>query len=331
VNNLITDVPGLKTGSAEDETLASGVTTVIFDAPAVASIATLGGAPGVRDTALLEPEMSVPGIDALVLSGGSAFGLDAMSGVQDFLLSQGRGFAIGASLVPIVPGAILFDLNNGGDKNWRANPYSNLGLAAAQSAISGSFALGTAGAGFGATTSTLKGGLGSASARASEDKIVGALVAVNAIGSATIGAGPHFWAAPFEQGNEFGGLGLPQSIGASDLALHTKGGPAPRNENTTIAIVASNAPFSKAQAKRIAIMAHDGMARALRPSHAPFDGDIVFAASTGGGGEASSAQILEIGALAADCLARAIARAIYEATALPFANALPDWKGRFGN
>ena len=326
----MTDVPGLTVGNAADPALASGVTAVIFDRPAAASAAILGGAPGVRDTALLEPEMTVPGVDALVLAGGSAFGLDAMGGVQATLAERGRGFAVGAARVPIVPGAILFDLNNGGDRNWGSRPpYWDLGLVAAKAASAGHFALGTAGAGYGASTANLKGGLGSASAVSTPGFVVAALVAVNAIGSATIGDGPHFWAAPYERSGEFGGHGLPPAIPAGALALRTKGGPAPANENTTIAIVASNAPFGKAQARRIAVMAHDGMARALRPAHSPFDGDIVFAASTGEGAPVAGRDLLEIGALAADCLARAIARAVYEAKALPFPGALPDWKSKF--
>lgn len=335
MNNLLTDVPGLTAGNADDADLASGVTAVLFDRPAAASISVQGGAPGTRDTALLEPDMTVPGVDALVLSGGSAFGLDAMGGVQAFLHGQGRGFAIGQARVPIVPGAILFDLNNGGNKDWGArNPYWDLGHDAAQNAKAGALThgplkLGTAGAGYGATTANLKGGLGSASARTSDGYMVGALVAVNAIGSATVGDGPHFWASPYEQNGEFGGRGLPPSIAQADLALRTKGGANPQTENTTIAIIASNAPFGKLQAKRIAVMAHDGMARALRPAHAPFDGDIVFAASTGDGELITPAQLLEIGALAADCLARAIARGVYEAKALPFAGALPDWNSNF--
>lgn len=330
MNNQINDVPGVRTGNAQDPALASGVTAVVFDQPAIASIAIHGGAPGVRDAALLELEMSVETVDALVLSGGSAFGLDAMGGVQAWLHQQGRGFAIGASRIPIVPGAILFDLNNGGDKNWgKRNPYWDLGWKAAETASTGTFLLGTTGAGYGATTANLKGGLGSASAQTPSGHMTGALVAVNAIGSAVIGNGPHFWAAPYERDGEFGSCGFPARPAAADLALQTKGGPAPRNENTTIAIVATNAPLTKQQARRIAVMAHDGLARALRPAHAPFDGDIVFVASTGAGEPLSPAQLLETGSVAADCLARAIARGIYEATALPFTGALPDWKSRF--
>jgi D-aminopeptidase len=328
LKNLITDVPGLIVGNAADGRLASGVTALIFEQPAIASIAILGGAPGVRDGALLEPEMTVDRVDALVLSGGSAFGLDAMGGVQSVLRAQGRGFQIGDVTVPIVPGAICFDLLNGGNKDWGERPpYWDLGRAAALAAAA-DFELGTAGAGFGATTANLKGGLGSASAVTTSGFIVGALVAANGIGQATIGAGPHFWAAPYERGDEFGGLGWPAPLPADTLAMRVKGDlPA----NTTIAIVATDAELTKAQAKRLAVMAHDGMARALRPAHAALDGDLVFAGATARASKAPTMRDLtEIGLCAADCLARAIARAIYEATVLPFAGALPAWRDIFG-
>ena len=327
MRNLITDVAGLKVGHAHDIRLASGVTTVIFERPAAASIAIHGGAPGVRDTALLEPDMTVEAVEALVLSGGSAFGLDSMGGVQAALREAGRGFEVGAFRVPIVPGAILFDLGNGGDKNWiRMPPYWDLGHASACEAGL-DFALGTVGAGFGATTADLKGGLGSASALTRTGHAVGALVAVNALGQTTVGDGPHFWAAPWERSGEFGGLGAPSDWPKTDH-LRLKGH---LPENTTIAIVATDAALTKAQCKRLAVMAHDGMARAIRPSHAALDGDLVFAAATANTTEPPTVrQLTEIGALAADCLARAIARGIYEATALPFAGALPSWRDRFG-
>lgn len=325
--NLITDVPGLKVGNAHDAALASGVTALVFDAPAVASIAIHGGAPGVRDGALLEPEMTVDRVDALVLSGGSAFGLDASGGVMAALREAGRGFQIGDVRVPIAPGAIVFDLLNGGDKGWSGQPpYWALGHAAAQS-VGLDFALGTAGAGYGATTVNLKGGLGSASGATSTGYNVGALVVVNAVGQATMGDGPHFWAAPFERDGEFGGLGLPQTLPANALACRMKGD-AP--QNTNIAIVATDAPLNKAQCRRMAVQAHDGMAHALRPSHAALDGDLIFAASTGLSPTLPSLRDLtELGTIAADCLARAIARAVHSAQALPFPGALPAWRDRF--
>ncbi len=326
--NLITDVPGLSVGHAQDEALASGVTIVLFDAPATASIAIHGGAPGVRDAALLEPEMTVERIDALALSGGSAFGLDAAGGVLEFLRASGRGFAIGDARVPIVPGAILFDLLNGGDKDWLGRPpYWDLGFAAAQNAAR-AFALGSVGAGLGATTVNLKGGLGSASAVTSGGYVVGAIVAVNSVGQATIGDGPHFWAAPFECGAEFGGLGWPGAPPKTALDLRLK---TDALANTNIAVVATDAPLSKAQAKRVAIQAHDGMAHALRPSHAALDGDLIFAASTERNPRPPTArELAEIGMLAADTLARAIARGVFEATPLKVAGAQPSWREAFG-
>jgi D-aminopeptidase len=325
--NLITDVPGLLVGNAEDARAASGTTALIFDAPATASIAILGGAPGLRDTALLEPEMTVERVDALVLSGGSVYGLDAMGGVLAFLREQGRGFAIGDARAPIVPGAILFDLLNGGDKNWgRKPPYWDLGFEAASNAAR-CFSLGSVGAGLGANSANLKGGLGSASATTSKGYRVGALVAVNSLGQATIGDSAHFWAAPFERECEFGGLGWPHPAPASMLEMRLQ---TDRLENTTIAIVATDAPLTKPQAKRLAIQSHDGMAHALRPAHSQLDGDVVFAASTALNPRPPEPRDLaEIGMIAADCLARAIARGVYEASPLTCDPALPTWRGLF--
>ena len=327
--NAITAVAGLRVGQAEDRRIGSGVTAVIFDEPCIASLAVAGGAPGLRDTALLEPGMTVERVDALVLSGGSAFGLDAPGGVQAELQRRGRGFAVGPARVPIVPGAVLFDLLNGGDKAFGGEPvYWHLGRAAARAALDGDdvLATGSVGAGLGATTATCKGGLGTAAAQVG-DFTVGALVAVNALGSATIGDGPHFWAAPFERDGEFGGLGWPANIGSGDLALRTKGhAPA----NTTIAVVATDAALDRAGTKRVAVMAQDGLARALRPAHAAMDGDTVFAAATARAPRRPDAtDVLAIGSLAADCLARAIARAVYDATALPFPGAQPSWQDRW--
>ncbi len=327
IRNLITDVAGVSVGNAQDLALGSGVTALIFDEPAAASIAVHGGAPGLRDTALLEPDMTVGVVDALTLSGGSAFGLDAMGGVQAWLREQGRGYDVRGAKVPIVPGAILFDLLNGGDKNWgRMPPYWTLGHDAASIAAQ-DFALGSAGAGTGATTANFKGGLGSTSAVTSGGFRVGALVAVNAVGSAVIGEGPQFWAGQVEHGSEFGGLGSPVRLFHDQLVMRIKGD---EPQNTTIAIVATDAALSKQQLKRIAVMAHDGLGRALRPTHAMQDGDVVFAAATAKNAKpASLRDITEIGMIAADCLARAIARGVYEAKALPYPNAQPAWRDRF--
>jgi len=328
MRNLITDVAGLRVGSADDARLASGVTAIIFDEPAVVAVDVRGGAPGTRDTDLLDAHRTVQRIDAVVLSGGSAFGLDTPSGVQAFLREQGRGFAIGDVRIPLVAGAVLFDMLNGGDKNWdRFPPYRDLGYTAAANAAE-SFALGTVGAGYGATAVNLKGGLGSASAVTRDGHTVGALVAVNACGSVTVGAGPQFWAAPFERDGEFGGRGFPATVPAEALIPRAKGQP---GENTTIAIVATDAELSKAQAKQFAVMAQDGLARAIYPVHTALDGDTVFAAATGKRPLKDPVnELTELGALAANALARAVARGIYEAKALPFPGALPAWKDRFG-
>lgn len=332
MRNLITDVRGVLVGNADDAAAATGVTAALFERPTIASVAILGGAPGTRDTSLLEPDMTVEHIDAIVLSGGSAWGLSAADGAMSALAAQMRGFPVGRLRVPIVPQAILFDLDNGGAKPWASGngntPYRSLGRQALEGA-GAEFALGTAGAGYGATTKTFKGGLGSASARAATGHVVGALVAVNAVGSATIGDGPHFWAAPYEQDAEFGGRGWPDRIVPHDLALRFKGG---TGQNTTIAVIATDAALTKAQCRRLALAAHDGLARALRPAHAPLDGDIVFAAATGRAGAPSDAFALtELCATAADVLARAIARGVHAATALPFPNARPAWSDRFGS
>jgi L-aminopeptidase/D-esterase-like protein len=326
--NLITDVAGVRVGHADDARVGSGVTAVVFDKPAVAAADLGGGGPGTRESSMLDPAMTVERIDAITLAGGSAFGLDAASGVQAWLREQGRGFQVREALVPIVPGAILFDLLNGGDKKWgRYPPYRELGYQAAAEAAS-DFALGSAGAGLGATTFDLKGGAGSASAMARDGITVGALAMVNAAGSAVIGGGPHFWAAPYERNNEFGGRGQPSTVPPEALNFRTKGQP---GENTTLVVVATDATLTKAQTRRLAIMAQDGMARALRPIHTPLDGDIVFAAATCARPLADPIYgLAELGTLAADVVARAIARGIHEARALPFPGALPSWKDKFG-
>ena len=325
--NLITDVAGVRAGSAHDERIASGVTAVVFDEPAVASIAISGGAPAVRDTALLEPEMMVERVDAFVLSGGSAFGLDAAGGVMAYLAAIGRGFLARGTRVPIVPGASLFDLVNGGDKAWGVRPpYWDTGFRAAE-ALGAVFALGTAGAGYGANSFGLKGGLGSASAVTARGFRVGALVAANPGGRVTRGATRHFLAAPFERDGEFGGHGFGEQNPEDALTLRLRSDdPA----NTTLAVVATDAGLPKAQVKRLAVMAQAGFALAFRPAHSPVDGDVVFAAATGRSGQAPDVRDLaEIGMLAAECVARSIARAVYEATSLPFPGALPSWRERF--
>lgn len=331
MRNDLTDIDGVRIGHAQDERIASGVTAIVFDRPAVASVSILGGAPGGRDTALLEADMTVETVDALVLSGGSAFGLDAAGGAMAALLAMGRGFPVGPTRVPIVPQAIVFDLLNGGDKNWGVQPpYWEMGRLAVETTARGSSgALGSLGAGLGATTANLKGGIGMASAEARSGLRVAALMVVNAIGTVTLGDGPHFWAAPYELGLEFGGRGMPYIIPPE--ALHLRAKSHAHEPATTIGVVVTNAVLTKAQAKRLAIMAQDGLARAIRPAHAPMDGDTIFAASTGAIALRDPVYDLTLlGMLAGDCVARAIARGVYEAKSLPFSGALLDWKSKFG-
>jgi D-aminopeptidase len=327
LRNLITDVVGLKVGHAEDLGLGSGTTVVIFDEPAVASVDVRGGGPGTRETDLLNPAQTVPGIDAIVISGGSAFGLDAASGVQAWLREQGRGFAIGSARVPIVPGAILFDLLSSGDKHWgRFPPYRDFGYAAAASAGL-EFELGSFGAGTGATTVNYKGGLGSASARTTDGVTVGAIAAVNAVGSVVIGGGPWFWAAPFEVDGEFGGCGLPDRFTPQMLEPVIKGVP---GANTTLVLVATDAILTKAQANRLAVMAQSGLSRAIYPVHSPLDGDTVFVAASGQRPLADPVfGLAQLGTLAANVVARAIARGVFAARALP-GDLLPSWNDKFG-
>ena len=328
VDNALTDVAGLTVGHATDAALGSGVTAIVFNQPAMASVCVLGGAPGGRDIEMLDPARSVERVDAIVLSGGSAYGLDAAGGVQAWLRAAGRGAMFAGQRVPLVPQAILFDLANGGDKDWgRFSPYRELGWAAAD-AGSGAVRLGSVGAGAGATTAACKGGLGSANAVTSAGHTIAAIVAVNALGSATVGDGPCFWAAPFEVAGEFGGLGLPPAFSVADLALRSKLGNAPA---TTIGLVVTDAVLTKAQAHRLAVMAHDGLARAVQPAHAPMDGDTMFAASTERRPLGDAAfELLELGHRAAQVMARAIARGVFEAAALPHAGAQPAWRDLFG-
>jgi L-aminopeptidase/D-esterase-like protein len=330
LKNLLTDIAGVRVGHADDAKLASGVTAVIFDKPAVAAIDVRGGGPGTREGALLDVANTVEAIDAIALSGGSAFGLEAGGGVQAWLAEQGRGFAVRGAVIPIVPGAICFDLLNGGDKNWgRFAPYRELGYAAAASAGS-DFALGSAGAGFGATTANFKGGLGSASAVTPTGVRVAALAVVNAVGTVTVGDGPWFWAAPFELDAEYGGRGMPSSFTPDMLAMRSKGGAAATSvENTTLAVVVTDARLTKTQAKRLAVIAQTGFARAIYPVHAPMDGDVLFAAATGEKPVDPLIGLTELGMVAANVVSRAIARGVFAATALPFLGAVPAWKDRF--
>jgi D-aminopeptidase len=325
-SNSLCDIAGLRVGNAQDPALKSGTTVVVGDAPFVASVAVMGGAPGTRETDLLAPDKSVAAVDALVLSGGSAFGLDACSGVMDGLRADGRGFRVGTAQIPLVPGAILFDLLNGGAKDWTENPYRALGLAAFRAAGT-TFEIGTVGAGTGALTAMLKGGLGTASLVLPDGSTVAALVAANPVGAVTTPGDRHFYAAPFEIGEEFGGLGPDPASGLGLSRESRKMSAMAARANTTIAIVATDATLSKAQCHRVATAAHDGIARACVPAHTPNDGDLVFALATGA---RPAADVLLTGHAAALCLSRAIARAVFAAT--PADNdVMPCWRTANGH
>lgn len=309
--NLITDVPGIRVGNAEDATARTGTTVVLTDAPMVAAADVRGGAPGTREIDLLDPTCLVERIDAICLGGGSVMGLAAADGVVSWLARHGRGHDTGIVRVPIVPAAIIFDYRVGGTRDWGDEPpYRRLGMSAAENAGE-AFMLGNSGAGMGATAGPLKGGLGSASEAFSDGLIVGALAIANPVGAAVMPGTKTFWAWPFERDNELGGQRPPAAPPeAGDLAIP----PARPGENTTLGVIATNARLDTAQARRVAMMAHDGMARAIVPSHTPFDGDIVFALASGERSQSvDPAELSRIGAAAANCLARAIARGVYEA------------------
>ncbi|MGF1545281.1 MAG: P1 family peptidase [Parvularculaceae bacterium] len=331
-NNCLTDVRGLRVGGAVDETVRTGVTAVTADAPFVVAGDVRGGGPGTRETDLLRPSTLVDRADAIVLAGGSSYGLAAADGAAAVLGARGRGFQLMASPgvppSPIVPAAILYDLANGGDKNWGAEPpYAALGRRAVRDALDGpggACVLGRAGAGYGASAGDGAGGLGAAS-YVDGGATVGALVAVNSFGAVRTPDGASFWAAPFEIEGEFGGARAPASAKpAAGLPPNTKLGPAAVGANTTIAIVAVDVSLSQADAERIAIMAQDGLARAIRPVHGPTDGDVVFALSVPPAEARNAAParqdpltLTRLGAIAADCLARAVARGVYEAERSP--------------
>lgn len=318
--NLITDVPGLSVGQAVDPDARTGVTVILPHRQAVCAVDVRGGGPGTRETDALGADTLVETADAVVLSGGSVYGLAAADGVAAWLGLRGRGFGMvnrpGVPVSPIVPAAILYDLANGGDKSWGLEPpYRRLGLQAVQ-ACSETFELGAAGAGAGAMAGRLKGGMGSASIITDDGPAVGAVVAVNSFGSVVVPGSRAFWAAPFEVDGEYGGV--PPSlarVAADDWGLAK--GEAQAGVNTTIACIATDAILTPAQARRVAIMAQDGLARAIRPVHAPFDGDVVFVLSTGLRPlpDLADLAIARIGSLAADTLARAVARGVYEARA----------------
>ena len=333
LRNLITDVPGLLVGQAEDVAGITGTTVVLAEAPAVAAVDVRGGAPGSRETELLDPAALVGQVDAIVLSGGSAFGLDAASGVTQGLAAMGRGFAVRDVRVPIVPAAILFDLGFPGRRPWVGEPpYRRLGEAALASA-GHTFRLGNAGAGLGAKTGRLKGGIGSASLRLGDGETVGALVALNSWGSVVRPDCGRFWAAELALAGEI----PPQPAAPAtpfDAEDFSACAAALAGANTTIAVVATDLPLDRNQCRRLAIMAQDGLAQAIRPAHTPFDGDTVFALSagprslSGGMGGGDPARLTRLGAAAATCLARAVMRAAVAATTL---GGLPSWTERWGD
>jgi L-aminopeptidase/D-esterase-like protein len=321
--NLITDVPGIRVGNAEQHGHLTGVTVVLPDRPAVAAVDVRGGGPGTRETDALQPSALVERVDAIALSGGSAFGLDAASGVSSWLAARGRGFQVGAARVPIVPSAILFDLLNGAPKEWgQMPPYRGLAIAACDSADE-DFPLGNAGAGLGAMAGPLKGGLGSVSAVDDDGLIVGALAAANPVGSVVMPGQSTMWAWMLEQNGELGDQKPPDSPVQLEPDLPEVLRPA---ANTTLVVVAVSERLTRAQALRVAIMAQDGIARAVRPAHTPYDGDTVFVLSTGDGHPPGPAELARIGAIAADCTARAIARGVYEADP---AGGHPCWRERY--
>ncbi len=299
----------------------SGVTVCVADRPVTAGVHVMGGAPGTRETDLLRPDATVGGVDALVLSGGSAFGLAAADGVAAGLRRMGRGFAVGDMRVPIVPAAILFDLGAGGDHGWDVSPYPDLG-AAALAAAGPEIAQGSVGAGTGAIAGGLKGGIGTASAVLDDGTVVAALVAANPVGGVACPRSGRFWAAGAELGDEFGGHGPPDRLVPVTKPMRPGGA-------TTIAIVATDADLTKAQATRMATAAHDGIARAVLPAHTPFDGDLVFACATARRPAPDAVRLMWIGHAAATCLARAIARAVFLARAAP-GDTVPTWADRFG-
>lgn len=320
--NLITDVAGLKIGQAHDTDARTGVTVILAETPAVAAVDVRGGGPAGRETDVLKAENLVQEVDAIVLSGGSVYGLAAADGIAAWMGMHGRGYGMGGGAgvppSPIVPSACIYDLANGGNKQWGMDtPYRRLAVDALEGAGE-AFALGTQGAGYGAQAGGLKGGIGSASAVTHDGWTVGAIAAVNSVGSAIAPDSRQFWAAPYEIEAEFGGLGSDELSAAHEDWGNAKFNPRPR-ENTTIAVVATDVALTRVECQRLAIMTQDGLSRAIRPAHAPFDGDTVFVLSTGkikiDDPALRNIAVSRLGNVAADTLARAIARGVYEATA----------------
>jgi L-aminopeptidase/D-esterase-like protein len=330
--NSLTDVPGLRVGNAQDDTVLSGSTVVLPDRPMLAAVDVRGGGPGTRETDALDTSRLVEQVDAIVLSGGSAFGLAAADGAMLWLHGQGRGFAVANVRIPIVPAAVIFDLANGGQKSWPETFYRDLGKAACANADV-DFALGNAGAGMGAKAGDLKGGLGTASAVDTDGLIVAALVVVNPIGTVTFPGQSTFWGWALEQNDEMGGQ-TPPTRGTNltpefPFLSALVDGAQPDNTNTTLAVVATNANLTRGEAKRVATMAHDGFARGIRPVHTPFDGDTAFVLASGEHNLSMDSRPLDvarIGAMAADCVTRAIGRGVYHAQS---AGVFESWQDRY--
>ncbi|HTX90258.1 MAG TPA: P1 family peptidase [Anaerolineales bacterium] len=314
LKNAITDIPGIEVGQAQDEDALTGCTVVLCRKGAVGGVDVRGSAPGTRETDLLDPINLVDKVHAVVLAGGSAFGLDAASGVMKYLAEQKIGYGLGRQRVPIVPAAILFDLGLG--KSNR-HPDPEMGYAAAAAVGSGPIAEGNAGAGTGATVGkifglagAMKSGLGTASLDLGGGVIVGAIVAVNAFGDVVDPASGQILAGarPTKLGPvKLGGKSrfadtmevMKSFAGRTILGVATR-------SNTVIAVVATNAKLTKAEATKVAQMAQDGLARAVRPAHTMLDGDTVFALATG----QKKADVSTVGAYAAEALAQAIVRAV---------------------
>ena len=315
----LTAVPGIRVGHHTLQERPTGCTVILADEPVVASVDVRGAAPATRETDLLAPDVLVDRINAIVLSGGSAFGLDAASGVMRYLEERKVGFAFGGAYVPIVPGASLFDLPVG---NPRIRPDAECGYRAAQAASAGAFAEGSVGAGAGATVGmsgglkrAMKGGIGTASVTLPNGVIVAALVAVNARGDIVDPA----------NGRIVAGVRSADGKGFSDArTLIRDGVPETPGQNTTLGVVATNARLTKAQARRIATMAHDGFARAIVPAHTMSDGDLIFTLATGG--HAGEVNLTTIGQLATEVVVEAILRAVREATGVAGYPAVRDLK-----
>lgn len=324
-HNSLTDIDGVLVGHFTSISAASGISVVLCTSGAVCGVDVRGSAPGTRETDLLDPINLVEKVQAIVLSGGSVYGLSAADGVVRWLAQQGHGFRLAEGQVaPIVPGASLFDLGRGQSYIPPIGP--EWGTKACQSASEGPIPLGCAGAGTGAISGGIKGGIGSASEVLESGLTVGALIAVNSLGSVINPATGAPWEIGLEINDEFGAIGK-KSVHAPTIA-----GSAPTS-NTTIGVVAVNAALTKAQCKKIAQMSQDGLARAIRPAHTMFDGDTIFCIATGerdlnqtkGFFRVPLAEALnEIGSAAADCVSRAIIRAILEAQGLGTIKAFRD-------